>query len=73
MLTPKPITVDRIERALDRLAQLMVDVGADGVRCLPIYERLESELHALKDRDGKMAAVLARVKQSKGRTAATPS
>lgn len=69
----KPITPERIENALDRLAELMVKLGEKGTLCLPIYERLESELEAIKTRDTQMAAVLARFKQSKDRRAARSS
>lgn len=69
----KPITPERIENALDRLAELMVKLGEKGLLCLPIHERLESELEAIKTRDTQMAAVLARFKQSKDRRAARSS
>lgn len=68
----KPITPERIERALDRLAQIMVDLGPDGPQCLPIYERLEQELAALQVTEYKMAAVRDRLTRSSRRTA-TPS
>ncbi len=67
------ISADRIEKALDKLAGFMVRLGARGPTLLPIYERLEKELEARREVDGKMAAVRARLKQSKGRKAAASS
>jgi hypothetical protein len=48
------ITVARLERCLDRLALEMHRVGKRGVAYLPIYERLESELAALKAKEAMM-------------------
>ena len=61
----QPITRERIERAMDALAQWMVRLGPDGVKCLPIYERLERELEALSSTESKMAEIFARAKRSK--------
>lgn len=72
-MKPKPITTERIERGLDTLATWMVKLGDKGVECLPIYERLERELEALKAKNSQMAAVHARVKQSKDRRAVRSS
>lgn len=35
----KPITAERIERALNRLAEIIVQLGDEGRKCLPIYKR----------------------------------
>lgn len=67
--TPKPVTAERIERALDVLARIMIELGEEGLRCLPIYERLEKELAAIKSGQDKMAAVQERAKRSKDQTA----
>lgn len=72
-MASKPITIDRIERCLDRLAQIMVASGAEGRVYLPIYERLESELESMRDADGKMSRIYARVRQSKDRRATRSS
>lgn len=69
----QPITRDRIERAMDALAQWMVRLGPDGVKCLPIYERLEGELEALSSTESKMAEIFARAKRSKHQPAAQSS
>lgn len=45
MKTETPITVDRLERALALSAHLVV---RDGPVVLPIFERLERELAAMK-------------------------
>lgn len=69
---PEPVTAERIERALDGLARIMVDAGAAGRAYLPIFVRLERELADMRDADDAMAAVLDRVKRSTDRTAERP-
>lgn len=64
----KPITAKRIERALNRLAEVMVKLGSEGQICLPIYERLESELASYRAQEQKMLEVRVRAKRSKGRS-----
>lgn len=64
----QPITTARIERAMDILAHWMVKLGDDGVKCLPIYERLEMELEQLSSTENKMAEVFARAKRLKDQT-----
>lgn len=61
----QPITRERIERAMDALAQWMVRLGPDGVKCLPIYERLERELETLSSTESKMAEIVARAKNAR--------
>lgn len=62
------VTAERIERALDGLARIMVDAGAAGRAFLPIYARLERELVAVRADDATMAAALVRA----ARTRAAP-
>ncbi|MET4199954.1 hypothetical protein [Bradyrhizobium sp. LA6.12] len=50
----EPITADLIERCLDRLAFEMARAPMGGEVYLPIYERLESELAALKAKEDMM-------------------
>lgn len=73
MTAAKPVTAERIERALDNLARIMVEFGDEGTKLLPIYERLEEELTAIKSGEDKMAAVRDRLKRSRDRTGAQPS
>ncbi|WAJ29301.1 hypothetical protein [Antarcticirhabdus aurantiaca] len=54
------ITTDRIERALNRLAQIITEAGSDGAAYLPIYDRLEAELATAKKTDDRLAAIYAR-------------
>ncbi|MFB8343300.1 hypothetical protein ACWGNA_19785 [Brucella cytisi] len=61
----QPITRERIERALNVLAQWMMRLGPDGVKCLPIYERLERELETLSSTESKMAEIVARAKNAR--------
>lgn len=69
---PEPVTVERIEHALDGLARLMVDAGAAGRAYLPIFVRLERDLADMRDADDAMAAVIARARRSTDRTADRP-
>jgi hypothetical protein len=71
-LTPRPVavTAENIERALDRLSQIMKRMGKDMTVYSPIYARLEKELAALAAEDDQMSAVLERARRSRGRTAA---
>lgn len=65
-LAPQPkLTAERIERALNRLAEIMIKLGSQGERCLPIYERLETELATWRAREHKMVEARERVKRSK--------
>lgn len=60
-----PLTVERVERALDKLAEIIVFLGDDGVNVLPIYERLETELEPMKRFEAKMDEIRARAARSK--------
>lgn len=64
-LDSEPITIVRIERALDCLAKVMVSAGKGGVRYLPIYERLEWELEELKTTKRKMNEIRVRAQRSR--------
>lgn len=61
----EPISTKRIERALNRLSEIMVKLGAEGEKCLPIYERLERELAEYRVRERKMKEVRERARKSK--------
>ncbi|XAZ24038.1 hypothetical protein LVY75_12485 [Sinorhizobium sp. B11] len=61
----KPITAKRIEHALDRLAEVTVRLGAEGYKCIPIYERLERELADHRAREQKMLEIRERARKSK--------
>lgn len=50
-----------IERAMDRLAREIVAFGPRGRKLLPLYERLENELAAIRAADDVMARVMARL------------
>lgn len=53
----EPITAAEWERCLDRLALEMQRVGKRGIAYLPIYERLESEIAAAKERKAALERV----------------
>jgi hypothetical protein len=48
------ITVARLERCLDRVALVMERAGKKAPVYLPIYERLETELAALKAKEAML-------------------
>lgn len=51
-----------IERALDRLA-LAIKAQREGRKLLPLYQRLEEDLAAIKSADDVMAKVMARLER----------
>lgn len=60
---PMTITVAVLEKCLDRVALLIAESGDKGAIYLPIYERLEAELEALKAREDRMGRILARIRR----------
>lgn len=60
----QPITIERVERALDKLAEIIVLLGDDGVNVLPLYDRIEKELDALRTVHSKMDLVNERAQVS---------
>jgi hypothetical protein len=57
------ITAAVLEKCLDRVALLIAESGDKGVVYLPIYDRLEAELEALKAREDRMARIRARIRR----------
>lgn len=68
-----PLTVERVERALDKLAEIIVFLGDDGVNLLPIFERVEADLETMKASTDRLASVRERLKRSKDRKEGLPS
>lgn len=68
--TPRPVTVERIERGLDTLALAIERAGKKGRLYLPIFERLESERDRLLAENDIMARVQERLRRSSDRTSA---
>ncbi|MER8408289.1 hypothetical protein NKH16_27080 [Mesorhizobium sp. M1307] len=66
---PEPVTLDRIDRALDTLALAIHKAGNKGRAYLPIYERLEREKKKLIAEMGAMLRVQERLKRSRDRKA----
>lgn len=62
-MTALPVTLDRIERALDEVALAIDTAGAEGIVYLPIYERLEREATAYRSRLGSLASARARLER----------
>ena len=61
--TAVSITTDVLEKCLDRVALAINKAGDKGAVYLPIYDRLEAELKALKDKEERLARIQARVKR----------
>jgi hypothetical protein len=57
----QPITVQRIERALDRVAEIIVARGNQGETWLPLYDHLERALNDYQAKEGRLAGVHQRV------------
>lgn len=51
------LTIERMERALDLLAQLMVKAGEQGRDLLPLFVDLEGELARVRAAEDAMARV----------------
>lgn len=54
------LTPERLERALDILAGKIAAYGDLGRELLPVYQRLERELEAMRSEEDALAAVLRR-------------
>lgn len=71
--TLQPITVHRIERALDRVAEIIVGRDDQGEIWLPLYDYLERALQDYRAKEERLAAVRQRVIRSQDRTATRSS
>ncbi len=60
----QPVTLARLEAALDGLAQIMVLLGDDGRKLLPMFERLEREAEAMRSADRAMDKVRERARRA---------
>ncbi|WP_411905975.1 hypothetical protein [Rhizobium mayense] len=60
----KPVTAERIERALDVVARYIIELGDEGPAILPIYRRLKDELAKLKVEEAEMAEIRQRAQRS---------
>ena len=56
----EPITLERIERCLDRLAMIMSEDEALARRVAPIFKWLDEEAQVLRDQDDVLANARAR-------------
>ncbi|TPK18585.1 hypothetical protein FJ872_16445 [Mesorhizobium sp. B2-5-9] len=63
--TARPITVERIERALDRVAEIIVARDAQGEAWLPLYDYLERAQQDYQAKQDRLAAVRQRAKRSR--------
>lgn len=61
--TPRPVTAERIERALDRVAEIIVARGDRGEEWLPLYDYLERALQDHQAKEERLKAVSDRVKR----------
>lgn len=65
----RPVTAARVEEALDKLAWVM-SIAPKPALAIPLWKRLERERDRLREEEATVAAALARLKQSPGRTEA---
>lgn len=70
---PRPVTAERIERVLDRVAEIIVSRGDKGEAWLPLYDHLERALQDYQARKERIAIVHERVKRLQDRTAVRSS
>ena len=61
--TAVSVTADVLETCLDRVALAIDRAGDKGAVYLPIYDRLETELKALKEKDDRLARIQARIRR----------
>jgi hypothetical protein len=57
------ITAKVLEQCLDRVALLITESGDNGGVYLPVYDRLEAELEAIKAKEDRMARIRARIRR----------
>ena len=57
------ITAAVLEKCLDRVALLIAESGDKGAVYLPIYDRLEAELEALKAKEERSARIRERIRR----------
>ena len=60
-MTKPALTPEMYEEALDLLAAKITGYGERGRELLPMYQRLERELEAMRAEDALLASVRARV------------
>jgi hypothetical protein len=63
----QPITAELLELCMDRVAQAIVKDEKRGAAYLPIYERLSSELAAMRRQAQAMDEIRERVRRLPGR------
>lgn len=73
MRGPEHVTAERIERALDRVAEIIVARGDQGEAWLPLYDHLQRALQDHQAKEERLAAVRQRVIRSRDRTTARSS
>mgnify|MGYP001335339979 CR=1 FL=1 len=66
---PKPVTLARVERALDRLAVIMVDDPAIAEELVPLFDLLEEEAARLRAESDSLQRARERARRSRDRTA----
>lgn len=65
MLSRPPVTIEKLETYLNFLGGFMVDHSPEFDNLLPIYERLEQEIHERRLSVDKMSLIRERVRQSR--------
>jgi hypothetical protein len=65
--TKVEVSVEVLEKCLDRVALAIDRAGKRGAVYLPIYERIEAELDTLRAKEERMERARQRLKQLRGR------
>jgi hypothetical protein len=65
----KPVTADRLEKALDKLARIMAAHRSLAPKLLPLFTMLEEEVQRLHNEGDAMSRAMDRAKRSKDQMA----
>lgn len=68
-----PVTIERLESALDRLATAMVAYGPGAEAALPVYARLEAELAEMQRGEARRAEAMEAVRIRARRSMRAPT
>ena len=66
----EPVTLARVERALDRLAVIMTDFDDLAPTLLLLFTWLDAEAEKMRNADDVLSAIRARVRRQRDRTEA---
>lgn len=65
--TEKPLKIERVEHALDKLAAIIFRRGDDGIKFLPTYDRVEKELERMRAVKTRLEQIPQRAEQTRSK------